>query len=231
MKLYAIFLIVFCHMFFLSASQGKLDNNDSGKSHLIKIDEFIYRFGGITIDQKKRMLEFNATCNQRNGLIEYALVHESGKTHESLFRTTIRPQILHACFLLLKHPAETRFFKNLWSDNPKKLNFDRNRINTEVVWDQNGTILSKSLEDLALNTKNNEVLVKGALIFTGSKKIEGTYLAELSGSMVAVYADEEAIVNSSHHDSNNDDVWIANEKEMPALELPVVIRFLLPKSD
>ena len=104
MKLYAIFLIVFCHMFFLSASQGKLDNNDSGKSHLIKIDEFIYRFGGITIDQKKRMLEFNATCNQRNGLIEYALVHESGKTHESPFRTKVRPQVLHACFLLLKHP-------------------------------------------------------------------------------------------------------------------------------
>ena len=78
---------------------------------------------------------------------------------------------------------------------------------------------------------SNSIFNKGALIFTGSKKIEGTYLAELSGSMVAVYADEEAIVNSSHHDSNNDDVWIANEKEMPALELPVVIRFLLPKSD
>ena len=231
MKLYAIFLIVFCHMFFLSASQGKLDNNDSGKSHLIKIDEFIYRFGGITIDQKKRMLEFNATCNQRNGLIEYALVHESGKTHESLFRTKVRPQVLHACFLLLKHPQELRFFENLWSDNPQILNFDRSIIKTEVIWDQNGTKTSKSLEELSLNTKNNKILKEGVFIFTGSKKIEGTYLAEVSGSMVAVYADEESIINSSHHDSNNDDVWIANKKEMPESEAPVVVRFLLPTAN
>ena len=224
------FVLIFL-LFFAKFTFSEQAENNSQLPSLQKIGDAKFRFGGVIIDQRNRIIEFNATCNQRNGLIEYALVHESGKTHESLFRTTIRPQILHACFLLLKHPAETRFFKNLWSDNPKKLNFDKNRINTEVVWDQNGTILSKSLEDLALNTKNNEVLIKGALIFTGSKKIEGTYLAELSGSMVAVYADEEAIVNSSHHDSNNDDVWIANEKEMPALELPVVIRFLLPKSD
>ena len=38
---------------------------------------------------------------------------------------------------------------------------------------------------------------------------------------MAVYADEEAVINSSDHDSNNDDVWIANEEEMPELEMPV----------
>ena len=152
------------------------------------------------------------------GLVEYALVHESGKTHESLFRTKVRPQILHACFLLLKHPSETRFFKNLWSENPKKLNFNKSRVKTEVVWDMNGTTVSKSFEQLSLNTKNNVPLKDDAFIFTGSKTIEGTYLAEMSGSMVAVYADEEAVINSSDHDSNNDDVWIANEKEMPELE-------------
>ena len=109
------------------------------------------------------------------------------------------------------------------------MNFDRSIIKTEVIWDQNGTKTSKSLEELSLNTKNNKILKEGVFIFTGSKKIEGTYLAEVSGSMVAVYADEESIINSSHHDSNNDDVWIANKKEMPELEAPVVVHsFLLP---
>ena len=56
-------------------------------------------------------------------------------------------------------------------------------------------------------------------------------MAEMSGSMVAVYADKEAVINSSDHDSNNDDVWIANEEEMPELEMPVVVRFLLPRSN
>ena len=89
----------------------------------------------------------------------------------------------------------------------------------------------KSFEQLSLNTKNNVSLKDDAFIFTGSKTIEGTYLAEMSGSMVAVYADEEAVINSSDYDSNNDDVWIANEKEMPELESSVKVRFLLPRSD
>ena len=172
------FVLIFL-LFFAKFTFSEQAEKNSQMPSLQKIGDAKFRFGGVIIDQRNRIIEFNATCNQRNGLIEYALVHESGKTHESLFRTTIRPQILHACFLLLKHPAETRFFKNLWSDNPKKLNFDKNRINTEVVWDQNGTILSKSLEDLALNTKNNEVLIKGALIFTGSKKLRVLILQSL----------------------------------------------------
>ena len=46
-------------------------------------------------------------------------------------------------------------------------------------------------------------------------------MAEVSGSMIAVYADEESVINSSDHDSNNDDVWLANGKEMPELEVEV----------
>ena len=87
------------------------------------------------------------------------------------------------------------------------------------------------MEELAFNSKNQQSLKQNAFIFTGSKKIEGAYLAELSGSMIAVYADEEAVINSSDHDSNNDDVWLANEKQMQELETPVRIRFLLPKAD
>ena len=54
-------------------------------------------------------------------------------------------------------------------------------------------------------------------------------MAEISGSILAVYADEDAILNSSDIDSDNDDVWIANENTMPPLESRVRIRFLLPE--
>lgn len=207
------------------------ESNQSQLPSLVKIGEHKFRFGGVVIDKKNRILELNATSNQKNGLIEYALVHESGKTHESLFRSKVRPQILHACFLLLRHPQEDRFFENLWSENPKELDFSKSRIKTEVEWDHNGSSFTCTLEELSFNTKDKSRLKDGAFIFTGSKKIEDTYLAEMSGSMIAVYADEEAVINSTDHDSNNDDVWIANEKQMPELELPVLLRFLLPNSD
>ncbi len=222
---------IFLILFFSSSLALKAESNQSRMPSLKKIGKDKFRFGEVMIDQKNRILEFNATSNQRNGLIEYALVHESGKTHEALFRTKVRPQIFHACFLLFRHPREDRFFENLWSEKPNKLDFSKSRIRIQVQWDQNGTLHTCSLEELSLNTKDKSSLREDAFIFTGSKKIEGTYLAELSGSMIAVYADEEAVINSSDHDSNNDDVWIANENQMPKLETPVRIRFLLPKAD
>ena len=49
----------------------------------------------------------------------------------------------------------------------------------------------------------------------------------MSGSMVAVYADEEAVINSSDMIAITTMSRIANEKEMPELESPVKIAFLL----
>jgi hypothetical protein len=229
MKLRINFMLSF--LFLNSAFLLLSESNQNRMPSLQRIGDDKFRFGKVIIDKKNRILEINATSNQRNGLIEYALVHESGKTHESLFRTKVRPQILHACFLLLRHPQEDRFFENLWSENPIGLDFSKSRINTEVEWDHNGSPVICRLEELCFNTKNKNKLKGGAFIFNGSKKIENSYLAEISGSMIAVYADEEAVINSTDHDSNNDDVWIANEKQMPELELPVLLRFLLPNSD
>ena len=59
--------------------------------------------------------------------------------------------------------------------------------------------------------------------------VEGTFIAESTGSILAIYADDNAILNNSHYDSTNDDVWIANKKKMPPLEFPVNIRFHLPQ--
>ena len=48
---------------------GDVDANESKIPPLVKIADSKYRFGEVIIDQKKRTLEFNATTNQKNGLI------------------------------------------------------------------------------------------------------------------------------------------------------------------
>ena len=181
------------------------------------------------LDREKRTIELHAISNQINGLVEYGLVHEGGKIHESLFRTKIRPQIIHAAFLLLKHKPVDGFFENLWSENPQKLTYPDAFVGVDIQWDSNGTQKREPLEDMVINQTNEKGITPQAIIFTGSKVIEGTYMAEISGSILAVYADEDAILNSSDFDSDNDDVWIANEKTMPPLESPVRIHFLLPE--
>ena len=64
-----------------------------------------------------------------------------------------------------------------------------------------------------------------ALLYLLAREWSGTYLAEMDGSIIAVYHDNRATLNSRDLNSNSDDVWIANESKMPPKNLPVLVRF------
>ena len=210
---------------FLNAESNKTDLPE-----IIKIEDGVYEFGGIIINRNLRSITVPAVSNQRNGLVEYGLVHEEGKIHESLFRTKVRPQIFHTSLLLLKIKPVDSFFENIWSDDPKQIDYSDRCLEIIVTWDENGTKHESLLESLSTNQgKSNEANEK-LFIFTGSRMVDGNFLAESTGSIVAVYADDNAIINNSHYDSVNDDVWIANKHKMPPLEMPVKISFHLPQS-
>ena len=207
------------------------ESNSSSLPEITKAGDGLYRFGKVLIDRKAKKVSFPAVSNQINGLIEYGVVHETGKIHESLFRTTVRPQIVHTSLLLLKLKPAKGFFENLWADEPKEVDYSNHRVTITVSWELNGTARELKIEEMALNQKNDQAMSSDSIVFTGSKFIEGTFMAESSGSIFAVYADEDSIFNSSDHDSNNDDVWYANKSKMPPLECPVIIRFHLPRDE
>lgn len=220
--------IVSSLVIFMLSTQLFSEDNVTKLPEIIKISDGIYQFGDILIDRKSNTIEIPAITNQISGLVEYGIVHEDGKIHESLFRTKIRPQILHTSLLLLKAKPVASFFENLWSDEPKVINYDNYCFDIFVNWEMNGTKFNKTFEKLSINQNRKQSVEKKSFIFTGSRVIEGTFLAETSGSILAIYADDNAILNNSDYDSANDDVWIANKEEMPPLELPVMIRFHLP---
>jgi hypothetical protein len=220
--------IVSSLVIFISFIRLSGDDNATKLPEIIKISDGIYQFGEILIDRKSNTIEMPAISNQISGLVEYGIVHEDGKIHESLFRTKIRPQIFHTSLLLLKAKPVASFFENLWSEEPKVVNYDHHCFDIFVNWEMNGSKFSKTFERFSINQNRKQSVDKKSFIFTGSRVIEGTFLAETSGSILAIYADDNAILNNSDYDSANDDVWIANKVEMPPLELPVIIRFHLP---
>nr|MCU0751014.1 hypothetical protein [Akkermansiaceae bacterium] len=59
------------------------------KPTIEKLDENRFRIGDITFDQKTREVRFPCKVNMTDGLLEYLLVHQNGKVHESLFVTEI----------------------------------------------------------------------------------------------------------------------------------------------
>jgi hypothetical protein len=186
-----------------------------------------YQFGPIDIDKDKREFSVPAVCNQTSGLVEYALVHEDGKTHESLFRTKVSPKLIHASLLLLKEKPQPAFFKFVEGNSSKLIQMPE--IEIMVEWEHNGSNHKTSINSMVLNQTDNRELSESAFVFTGSKVVEGTYLAEMDGSIIAVYHDNRATLNSRDLNSNSDDVWIANESKMPPKNLQVLVRFQLPK--
>ena len=224
MRIVKYFIVVY-----LSFNNLFSDENNTTLPSIKKISQNLYNFGDIIIKRDEKSFSLPAVSNQISGLVEYGIVHVDGKIHESLFRTAIRPQIFHASLLLLRAKPDESFFKNLWSENPKKIDYAEKCLNIEVNWDVNGTKKKSSFEKLFINQARDVQLFKRSFLFTGSRLIEGTFLAESTGSILAIYADDNAIINNCDFDSNNDDVWIANEKEMPPLETPVMISFHLPQ--
>ena len=188
-----------------------------------------YQFGDILIDQNNREFSFAGTCNQISGLVEYALVHEDGKVHESLFRTNVSPRLVHACFLLLKEKPETNFFKILDGNVSEWANL--RRIELSIIWEQNNTFEEKPISSMVINQTDNRELASKSFVFSGSRTIEGQYLAEMDGSIIAVYHDSRATLNSMDKQSNSDEVWIAHQTGMPPKGKPVRIRLKLPEKE
>jgi hypothetical protein len=204
------------------------ENATSNYPEVKTLGSGIYDFGGITIDQKNRSFSFDAVCNQTSRLVEYALVHENGKIHESLFRTKINPKWIHACFLLLKESP----FVTAQKEQGLAVNNSRSArtraISILVEWDGNGTQFLEPLAQMTVKQTNQKTLDEGSFLFTGSKVIEGDYLAEMDGSIIAIYEDSRATINAIDEDNTNDDIWLANGQNMPPLEKKVRIHLKLP---
>jgi hypothetical protein len=76
------------------------------KERVTKIGATTYRLGEIEFDAKSREIRLPAAMNMpEGGPIEYLLVHESGKVHESMLVTKARPLHLQIVMKLLKYKS------------------------------------------------------------------------------------------------------------------------------
>jgi len=195
-----------------------------------KVSPGVFRVAeDIRLDLKSREISFPAFSNQVEGLVEYALVHENGKTHESLFRTKINPRNLQTTLLLARVEAAKGFVENLWKEDREKLDVSSSRLEIIVSWKGEDGPREGSLESMAVNATTKKTIAAGSFVFNGSRFVEDIFMAEQSGSIIAVYADDTAMVNSGDHDSNNDDVWIARKESMPPLDHPVTLTLKFPQ--
>lgn len=185
-----------------------------------KIGPGIFRLGEIQIHKKAGSITFPAKINMNKGLIEYLLVRSSGKVHESLLRTDVDPYYLNLAFLLLGFegtdaPLQTQGA----SETPRG-----EAVQITIIHRAGEKVKHSDAAALILKkTKDKSETVPINWIYTGSKILQGEFLAQESGSIVAVYRDPAALIDNASPGGDNDEIWFVNQEVTPAAGTEVIV--------
>ncbi|MBN8460551.1 MAG: hypothetical protein J0M04_22195 [Verrucomicrobia bacterium] len=187
------------------------------------------RIGVVEIHKDTRSVTFPATMNQREGVVEYAVVTRTGKTHESLFTTAAAPKDVHLALLLLgvkpqPCPAEPTQGAEVPAAAAAKIT---------VEWDQNGSGQTHNLSELVGVRPDGASAPPKPLDIrlwqcTGSKFNRAGFAAELEGSIISLITDDLALINNPASDRANDDSHFPNTASLPPVGTTVTIRISPP---
>ena len=194
------------------------------QKRLKKLSATSYQLGEIVIDAAKRELRLPCKVLHQQIPIEYVLVHETGKDHETILTTAVSPLDLQVALLLANYtPGSTGLFAKLPGNEPLPFpeqppkTAGAHRVQLTAEWQQDG---EKKTSPLSQWVQNSDRRVPPSdldvWLFTGSKIDNRGFVAEAEGSLVAVYADANAVFNSPAAGNHRDDIWISLPKNIPA---------------
>ncbi len=193
-----------------------------------------FTIGKITVDKRARTVRFPATVNLGDGALEYLLVTDKGKTHESLFATEVSTYKLNVAMLLLgvRPTAEITEFppEQLTADSLKAMpELAGDKVDVLVSWKQGEDVRQVHAEEWIDNRQTQAPMATGPWIYTGSVIYQKRFLAEEEGSIVALVTDPVALVNNPRAGNRDDSIWSARNDRIPKAGTPVEITFqLLP---
>lgn len=189
-----------------------------------KISEHKLKIGKVILDKQDRSIQFPATVNMIDKTIEYAVVADSGKCHESLFITSALPRDVHLAMLLLGvKPA-----KCAASQDGGLLVPENAALTVSVKWQQNGVTHTHSLYELFNIGQSASEMRKAKTqnpmwLYNGSLFNDAGFAAQVEGSIISLIADDTALMNNPRKDRNDDAVHIPNTSLLPTTDTPVTL--------
>ncbi len=212
-------------------STKPVDSNSAMK----EVAPGIFDLNGVRLDKINQQISFPGVINQREGLVEYLLVGEKGKTHESLIRTIIQPRDIHLALLLigLKEnpkpnqsqplPPSTIDSAYLKSTPPLK----GTPVRVFVSWKLGGKQRQVPAEDWINNLQTGHPMTHGDWTYNGSMIENGVFLADQELSIISVITDPTALINNSRPGHDNDEIWEARTGVIPPLDTPLELMIVL----
>ncbi len=193
------------------------------KPSVKKLDATRYQIGEIVFDQKTREIRFPTRVNMTEGLLEFLVVHQNGKVHESLLSTEVSPTHLNLAFTLLRYspskelyplPNETGGVSDNFPEVPADVKAAA-RVTIDVEWTDEGKVRRVPVNEWIQHEVKATAMPAGPWVYGGSDFHEGKFIAETSGDVAAIFLSMAALVNYPGDDNTNDDVWVPFPKRVP----------------
>jgi len=210
-------------------------NNATNAVGLREVAPGILDYHGVRLDKKNHRVSFDATVNQREGLIEYLLVNDKGKVHESLLATKIAPHDIHLALLLvglkenkksnLDEPLPPSAIDSAYLQSAPKIKGAPVRIS--LAWTQDGKKQEAPAENWIFNLHANALMTPGPWTYNGSLVEDGQFLADSELSIVAVITDPTALANNPRDGYDDDQIWQIQDKIVPAMDTPIEVTITL----
>ncbi len=199
-----------------------------------KLDDTRFRVDSIVFDKKSREIRFPAKINMDEGLLEYLIVHENGKLHESLLVTNISPTHLNLVFTLLRYPpsrelyalrAESGGLTDQFPTVPDDVKAGA-RINIDVEWTDNGKTRRIPVREWIQHAvRTSTTMPAGPWVYGGSEFVGGKFAPEISGDIAAIYVSGSSLINYPGTDNDNDEVWLVFPDRVPPTDTEVTVIF------
>jgi len=177
----------------------------------------VYEMGGIRIIKNENRIEFPAEVNMDKGLLEYVLVGNSGKVHESLLRTAISPYALQISLLLLGVEGS---MKPLGEQGQAAMP-EGDRVAILVSRQDKGAEKKVPVEQWIAGG----VQPAGTMpwVFTGSTVMNGVFMAQSEKSIVALFHDPVALIDHQLTEGASDDIWHVDSAAVPPVGTKVTV--------
>jgi hypothetical protein len=179
----------------------------------------VFEIGGVRLSKREGRVEFEALVNMEKGLLEYLIVGETGKVHESLLRTKIEPFSLQIALLLIGLEGTTNPLVE--QGDPRTPEGDP--VTIWLKWIDRGKIIELPIEEWVATDENGTPAKPMDWVFTGSVVMSGIFMAQVEKSIVAIYHDPVAMIDHQSPEGASDENWFVNEKVTPPAGTEVTV--------
>jgi hypothetical protein len=196
-----------------------------------RLDDGRLRIGRITLHPKMRSIEFPATVNQTEGLLEFLLVHVDGKVHESLLASEVSATHLNLAFKLLRYQASPELYDKISetgtltgelrsaTEEQKR----ESRIDILIQPDPAEPSSRHCVTRWIRHAVTEKPMPAAPWVYGGSFFHKGVFMAESSGDLIAIFLRNTALINFSGKDKELDDVWLPDASRVPPIGTPVKV--------